>query len=155
MTTESAAPSLPARRAVTLSPALRQHRCDVARNALANGLPLNVDAITVILATKSMESAAEGRPFTRWTGRGVVAFLWGTVLEWCAGQGVATPSNVAESLWTYLTYLFEEGELASGSSPLSTLREALVENAGVTRSGRSRHPAGSRRRAEVRSLGRA
>jgi hypothetical protein len=81
-----------------------------------------------------------------------VGFVWGTVLEWCAGQGVEAPANVAESLWTYLTFLFEEGHMASGSSPLANLREALVENAGVTRSGRARHPAGSRRRAEVRSL---
>jgi hypothetical protein len=59
---------------------------------------------------------------------------------------------MAESLWTYLTFLFEEGQLASGSSPLAELRAALIENAGVTRTGRARHPAGTRRRAEVRTL---
>jgi hypothetical protein len=148
----SAVPSLPARRAVTLSPELRQHRCEVARYALANGLPLNLDAVTIIIATKAIESAAEGRPFTRWTGRRVVAFIWGTVQEWCAGQGVEAPANTAESLWTYLTFLFEEGQLASGSSPLGELRGALIDNAGVTRAGRARHPAGTRRRAEVRTL---
>lgn len=154
MSIESAPTAVPARTAVALSPALRQHRMEVARAALAAGRPLNLDAITVILATKQLESANDGTPFTRWTTRQVVAFLWGTVLEWCVARGIEAPSNVGETLWTYLTHLADEGELASGSSSLAALREALVENAGVNRSGRSSHPAGSRVQATVHRLSR-
>lgn len=142
----------PARRSIVLSPELRQHRCDVARAALGAGRPLNLDAITVILATKGLESTDSGTPFTRWTSRQVVAYLWGTVLEWCHTSGIEPPENLGESLWTYLTYLFEEGELASGSSTLTQLREALVENAALTNSGRSRSPRRPRAGAEVRRL---
>ena len=154
MSIESAPVTAPARRVVTLSPALRQHRVEVSRAALAAGRPLHLDAITVILATKQLESANDGTPFTRWTTRQVVAFLWGTVLEWCVARGVEAPPNVGETLWTYLSYLAEEGELASGSSSLAALRGALVENAGVNRSGRSSHPAGSRVQATVHPLSR-
>ena len=149
MTTETAPTTVSARRAVRLSPRLRQHRCDVARFALASGSPLNLDAITVILAMRDAEASSSKVPFTRWTDRRVTALLWGNVLEWCAINGVAEPENVAETLWTYLTYLFEVGELASGSSRLAELRLALVENAGVTRAGRARHPAGRRRGGQV------
>jgi hypothetical protein len=149
MTTETAPTPVAARRGVLLSPRLRQHRCDVARFALATGSPLNLDAITVILAIRDGEATSSKVPFTRWTDRRVTELLWGNVLEWCAINGVAEPHNVAETLWTYLTFLFEEGELASGSSRLAALRLALVENAGITRTGRARHPAGRRRGAEV------
>jgi hypothetical protein len=150
MTTETAPSPRPARRAVVLGPRLRQHRCDAARFALATGSPLNLDALTVVLAIR--EATARRAPVTRWTERDVTALVWGGVLEWCATYGVAEPPNVAETLWTYLTFLYEEGELASGSSRLADLRTALVENAGVTRTGRARHPAGRRRTAEVRPI---
>jgi hypothetical protein len=152
MTTETAPRPVAARRAVLLSPRLRQHRCDVARFALASGSPLNLDAVTVILAIREAEASSSRVPFTRWTDRRVMALLWTDVLEWCAVNGVAEPPNLAETLWTYLTFLFEAGELASGSSRLAELRLALVENAGITRTGRARHPAGRRRGAEVRPI---
>lgn len=142
----------PARRSVALSPALRRHRCDVARAAMVAGHPLNLDAITVILVTKDLEASNSGTPFTRWTSRQVVSYLWGTVSEWCRSRGIEPPENLGESLWTYLTYLFEEGELASGSSTLAELREALMENAALTGAGRSRAPRRSGSVAQVHRL---
>ena len=142
MPTDTAA--APASQAIVLEPTLRRHRCEVARFALAEGLPLNIDAITVILAAKQVESATEKRPFTRWTQRGLVAFLWGTATEWCAAHGVELPPTTAESLWTYLTFLFEHRELASGSARLTALREALCETADVNREGRALRPTARR-----------
>jgi len=142
----------PARRVVALPPDLREHRRWIAGAALLAGRPLNIDAITVILATKGFESTNAGVPFTRWTTRQLVAFLWGTVGEWCTTQGVELPANLGESLWTYLTTLSEAGELASGSSSLARLREVLVEHAGVNRTGRNRHPSVRRNAAPVRRL---
>lgn len=141
-----------ARRTVVLPAPLREHRCHVARASLAAGRPLNLDAITVILGAKHLESTNANLPFTRWTARQLVAFVWGTVGEWCAAQGVVPPRNLGESLWTYLTYLSDTGELASGSSSLARLREALVEQAGVTRSGRTLPPSDANHGAVVRPL---
>ena len=139
----------PARTSVPLPEDLRQHRCDVARYALAEGLPLNLDAITVVLAAKQFESSTDRRPFTRWTSTHLMGFLWGTVVDWCRLTDVAVPPSTAESLWTYLTFLFEQGELASGSSRLSDLREVLVEHTNLSRAGRAAHPSSRSRRAQV------
>ena len=152
MPTDTAPAALPARRVVPLSPELRQHRRSVAQAALATGRPLGLDSITVILAVKQFETSTSTTPFTRWTTRQLVAFLWGSVTEWCAANGVVVPSDVGESLWTYLTVLFEQNMVASGSSSLRELRDVLVEQAGVTRSGRSRHPPGRRPSAAIHQL---
>jgi hypothetical protein len=146
------APPPSVRSLVRLDGPLREHRCAVARYALAKGRPLNLDAITAILSAKELECETERHPFTRWTTDGLVTFLWGTVAEWCATRGIAIPPSTAESLWTYLTFLDDTGELASGSARIDRLREALRENTGITAGGRARHPAGRRRGGEVRAL---
>jgi hypothetical protein len=146
------APPTSVRHAVRLDDALREHRRAVSRYALAEGRPLNLDAITAILAAKQVEAEHDGRPFTRWTTDGLVGFLWGTVVEWCTARGLGLPAGTAESLWTYLTFLDDTGELASGSARIDHLRQALRENTGITAAGRARHPSGRRRGAEVRTL---
>lgn len=146
------APPPSVRSLVRLDGKLREHRCAVARYALASGRPLNLDAITAILAAKEIESESDRHPFTRWTTDGLVSFLWGTVAEWCTARGIALPASTAESLWTYLTFLDEAGELASGSARIDRLQEALRENTGITAAGRARHPAGRRRGGEVRAF---
>ncbi len=133
-----AATTIPARHAVHLDAVLREHRTQVARWALGQGRPLNLDAITVILAVRQFEAEADRAPFTRWTTRGLVGFLWGSATTWCETIGVELPPSLTESLWTYLSYLQAEHEFASGSAPLSQLREVLVESGGLNRSGRAR-----------------
>lgn len=132
----------PARRAIRLDDTLRRHRCEVARYALRAGRPLNLDAITLILAAKQFESNAERRPFTRWTRRGLVGFLWGTASEWATRHGVALPESTAETLWTYLGFLDEQDQFASGSAPLAELRAELEDHAGLTSAGHRSRPAG-------------
>ena len=150
--TDPAAGRRSARSAVPLPAELRQQRCEVARYALAEGLPLNLDAITVVLAAKQFESSTDGRPVTRWTSTHLMGFLWGTVVDWCRTSDVAVPAATAESLWTYLTFLFERGELASGSSRLADLREVMVEHTNLSRAGRAAHPSSRAGRAPVLPL---
>ena len=133
-----------ARHAVHLSPTLAHHRRAVARWALAQGRPLNLDAVTVILAVREFEAEADRAPFTRWTTQGLVGFLWGSAISWCESRDVEVPSGLTESLWTYLSYLASERELAAGSASLAALREVLVETGGLNRSGRARVTRGAR-----------
>ena len=136
MTTQTAPrTSQPARSAVQLDAALRQHRCEVVRWALSAGRPLNLDAITVIIAARQSEAVAEGRPFTRWTTNTVLMFLFGTATQWCNDQAVELPTHAGESLFTYLAYLNANHELASGSSPIGQLRRSVCELAGLNTSG--------------------
>jgi hypothetical protein len=128
----------PARAAITLSPDLRVHRVEVSRWALAQGRPLNLDAITVVLAVRRFEADTDGQAFTRWTSQRLIAFLWGSAVEWCDVHGVEMPEALNESLWTYFSYLDRTKTLAGGSSQLSQLRDVLVEMGGLTKAGRSR-----------------
>jgi len=142
----------PARQRAVLSRALRQERCDAARWALASGRPLNLDAVTVILAVRSNESERDGKPFHRWTSHDITSFVWGSAVGWCGANGIAVPTDLAESMWSYLAFVGATDRLVAGSSRLEDLLEALAEAAGLTRAGRrsrSRraHPAG-----EVRTL---
>jgi hypothetical protein len=144
MVTEAEILQPPARRAVHLSPVLTRHRRAVARWALAQGRPLNLDAVTVILAVREFEADADRAPFTRWTTQGLVGFLWGSAISWCESREIEVPVGLNESLWTYLSYLAAERELASGSASLAALREVLVETGGLSRSGRARVTRGAR-----------
>ena len=128
----------PAREAIQLSPDLRAHRVEVSRWALAHGRPLNLDAITVVLAVRQFEADTDGRPFTWWTTQRLIAFLWGSATEWCDVRGVELPDGLNETLWTYLSFLDRTKMLAGGSSRLRQLRDVLVEMGGLTKSGRAR-----------------
>ena len=147
-----AATTVQARHHIHLDPVLREQRTRAARWALAQGRPLNLDAITVILAVRQFEAEADRAPFTRWTTRGLVGFLWGSATTWCETVGVDLPPSLTESLWTYLSFLSAESELASGSAPLSQLREVLVESGGLNRSGRARQVRGASQLATTRRL---
>ncbi len=108
------------------------------------GPSLNIDAITVILAVREFEADTDGAPFTRWTTQGLIGFLWGSAISWCESREIDVPPGLNESLWSYLSYLGAERELASGSASLAALREVLVETGGLSRSGRARVVRGAR-----------
>lgn len=127
-----------ARQAVQLPPRLRQERVEVARWALAQGRPLNLDAITVVLGAKHFEAGLERSPFRRWTTKGVLTFALGSAVEWCLHQGVARPMTFGESLYTYVAWLGAEKHLTSGSSPLPDLLTTIADVTGLTRQGRAR-----------------
>jgi hypothetical protein len=128
----------PSRSAVRLDTTLRAIRREVARWALAEGQPLNLDALTVILAARHHEALVEGRPFNRWTANSVLTFLFGTADDWCDRHGVARQQHLGESLLTYVNFLHTSGVLSSGSSPIRQLRGTISDLAGLT-------PAGHRR----------
>lgn len=139
MTTETAArPTRPARGSVRLDPTLRALRCEIARWALAEGRPLNLDAITVILAARHREALAEGRSFNRWTTNSVLTFLFGTADVWCDDQGVAHPPHLGESLFTYVEFLHASGVLSADSSRIVALRSTIADLAGLSTDGHRR-----------------
>ncbi len=144
-----------ARHRAVLSRELRQERCEVARWALATGRPLNLDAITVILAVRSFESERDGKAFHRWTSYDITSFVWGSAVGWCSANGVEVPTDLAESTWTYLAFVAATGRLVSGSSPVEDLLEALAEGAGLTRAGRRTRSRRAHPTAEVRVLRRS
>ncbi|MFN8051725.1 MAG: hypothetical protein U0Q22_09830 [Acidimicrobiales bacterium] len=139
MTTQTASRSARSpRTAVALDPTLRAIRREVARWALAAGQPLNVDALTVILAARHAEALVEGRPFNRWTANSVLTFLFGTADDWCDRHGVARQPHLGESLLTYVNFLDASGVLSSGSSSLRQLRSTISDLSGLTPSGHRR-----------------
>lgn len=125
-----------ARRVLTLPPPLRQLRCDVARWALAEGMPCNLDAITVILAAKAEEARLERRHLHRWSRTGVATFVVGSVGDFMRRHGLRPPRSLDETLYTYLSHLAATGTLASGSAPHPDLLEAVVDNTGLNGNGR-------------------
>lgn len=106
----------PARHGALLSRPLRQERCDAARWALGAGRPLNLGAVTVILAVRSFESSRDRKPFHRWTSHDITSFVWGSAVGWCNANGIQVPADLAESMWSYLAFVSETGRLVSGSS---------------------------------------
>ncbi|HKY16530.1 MAG TPA: hypothetical protein VJM33_16505, partial [Microthrixaceae bacterium] len=140
-----AAPELrPAREVIELPESLRRDRRAVARWALEHGRPLHLDSVTIVLAVRDFEARTDDAPFTRWTTQGLIGFLWGSATTWCETRGVELPPALNESLYTYLSYLSDQREFASGSDPLAALREVLVDMGGLNRSGRLRSVRGSR-----------
>jgi len=153
MTSETSTTSLaPARRRAVLSRELRRERCEAARWALASGRPLNLDAVTVILAVRSFESVGEGKPFHRWTTHDITSFVWGSAVGWCGANGIEVPADLAESMWSYLAFVGATDRLVSGSSPPGDLLDALGEAAGLTRAGRRSRSRRAQPAAEVRIL---
>ena len=143
-TTTHPRPAVRIHRSVTLDPALRQHRLEVARWALAHGRPLNLDSITVVLAARRHEAALEHRPFTRWSTTSLLTFLFGTCVQWCEAQGVARPATCGETLLTYLDHLADTGQLATGSTPIDQLRRTVAHLTGLSEAGFRSEPAPSR-----------
>ena len=136
MTTQTAPRSARSpRSAITLDPTLRAIRREVARWALSSGQPLNLDAITVILAARHDEALVEGRAFNRWTANSVLTFLFGTADDWCDRHGVQRQSHLGESLLTFVNFLGASGVLSSGSSSLRQLRSTISDLSGLTPSG--------------------
>lgn len=136
MTTRTGVPSGEvARDRIQLDAEQRHHRCEVARWALANGRPLNIDAITVILAARHAEAAIERRAPTRWTTRTVLTFFFGSVEQWCTEAGVRLPDHLGESLHTYLLFLDAHGSLAKGSSTITELSSSVRHISGLSAAG--------------------
>jgi len=126
-----------------LTEPLRHHRCEVARWALENGAALNLDALTVILGVRFAAHSFPSTSFDAWNTADVAALLWNEAAGLCLELEIELPSASAETLWTYLSFLRATGALTG--SELAELRSELTAIAGLNRSGRLSHPAGTRR----------
>ncbi len=125
-----------------LTAPLRQHRCQVARWALEHGATLDLDALTVILSVRSVTHAFPSPAFDVWDTADVAAFLWNEAAGLCLELSVELPSSCAETLWTYFSFVRSTGAITGGE--LAELRNELTDVAGLNRSGRLSHPAGTR-----------
>jgi hypothetical protein len=92
-------------------------------------------ALVVILLVKQ-ERATEA--FDCWTLDGLGEFIWTDVVAWCAINEVRRPPSVAETLWSYLSFLDDVGELSASSDDVEALRRSLVAYGGLNRLGRAR-----------------
>ena len=129
-----------ARQRITLSAAQRRERCDLARWALEHGRPLTLDGATVILAVRQFECEQNATPRNRWTSSDITSFIWGSAVGWCSANETTVPVDLAESLWTYLAFLEDTGQLSSGSSRSHHLLAAVEETAGLDHTGRRLPP---------------
>lgn len=141
MTTTTA---VPVRRAhsVPTHPAVRQHRGQVARWALANGHLLERDALAAIVAVRA--DPTSGAIDLRWTAQDIGAVMWSAVPLWCSSHQVPAPPDLATTLGTYLRYLSAYRHLARGSAPIAELRRAVADHRPSLQRSRARHPASAR-----------
>lgn len=126
--------------AAPVPPEVRRERRSVIGWALANGRPVERDALCAVVAARRSTSP-DGAPLT--TGD-VGVLLWVGIAAWCRARGADLPAPGAtrRSLLTYVEYLAATGELPEGSDSAASLREAVTEYAGQDRPARSsRHPA--------------
>lgn len=134
-------PAIDRRRAhtVPVHPATRKHRRQVLSWALANGHPVDRDALAVVTAIRS--HPINGQPRLEWSVDQVGRLLEAHAPAWCRSHQVAEPSNVAATLRTYLRWLSANGKLAVGSDRTADLGRAIADYCTGPHGGRSRHPA--------------
>jgi hypothetical protein len=126
---------------------LRQQVLAVRQWALANGVPVDPDALAVVVGTLLDDERAHGVARTQWTEARVVEFMWTACLLWCLEHGIGPPPGVADGLRAYWAHLASLGAFSPDSEPLSRLVAALTACSGPARprqrpSGRSGRDAG-------------
>jgi hypothetical protein len=119
----------------------RHHVRHVRTWSLARGRPIDVLGLTVLILAK--EECVDA-PLHLWTLDDLAEFVWTQVAQWCSVYGLRRPSHLAETLWLYLTFLDEAGQLAPGSYDLRSLQASLMAYGGLDRFGRSRASMASR-----------
>jgi hypothetical protein len=134
----------PARRAhsVPICPAVRHHRGQVARWALANGQLIERDALAAIVAVRA--DLSTGTIDLRWTADEVGRVMWSSVPMWCSTHQVRHPADLATTMAAYLRHLSAHGQLARGSDPIAVLRKAVADHRPGPQRSRARHPAAGR-----------
>jgi hypothetical protein len=127
--------------------ALRRHVLTVRQWALANGVPVAVDPLVVVMGTLLDDQRTSALDPAHWTEARVVEFMWTACLLWCLEQGIGAPPGVASALRAYWAFLAGNGGFAPGSDPLRSLTIALASCTAAPsppRSGRRRPaPSGS------------
>jgi len=140
MSTSTVAPNRRAH-AVPIQRTLRHHRSEVARWALANGHPIERDALAVVVAVRA--DPGTGTIDQRWDVDEVEQVMWAAVPMWCAAHHIDSPADVGTTLGTYLRYLSAHRRLAAGSDGILALRRAVADHRPGPERSRARHPASS------------
>lgn len=131
--------------AAALNRRLLTHRAAIAQWALANGVSVNLTALTLIIGAKQRLSVATNQPFTRWDAEWLGEFVNLGLPQWARQHGAQLPESTAETLWAYLSALHQSDALHADSSPLGEIHHSLAVLADLNPDGsRSRHPAGRR-----------
>lgn len=131
------------RRAHSISshPSARAHRREVARWALSLGLPLERDALAVIVALRT--DISTGAIDTSWVAEDLAPLVMHQIPLWAGAHGVRPPADPVPTLSTYLRFLAVHQRFGSESAPAAQIRRALLD---LPRSrGRRAHPAAGTR----------
>lgn len=110
-----------ARHSARLGDHARRLRHDVTRWALARGVSVDFDALTVIIGAKSALAA----PLRSWTEDDVWRLWWLDLSAWCARHGIAPPERLASSMLALFAHLEDTDGFGPGSDSRPALAAAL------------------------------
>ncbi len=120
---------------------LRQWHLRVRTWAMTEGLVVDRDGLTAVLAIL-LEAQRNGGPnVTAWTAARVGEMAWSASSGWAARRGVPLPAGTSSALTRFWAYLATQHAFAPGSDPLHALVAALETHTDPAqrRSGR-KHP---------------
>lgn len=110
---------------VSTSQVRHRHRLEVARWAMSNGVALQRDALSVIIATRDMNT--DGSICTTWVPDTITELFAWRADAWCANHRVIRPTGLGESLEGYLRYLDSTRLLSERSQILAVLLDELSQ----------------------------
>lgn len=112
-------------------PALRRQLLEVRTWALANGVALERDGLTVVLGCVAGAEAAGVDPH-RWTGARVLEFVWAQCPLWCLERGLPIPRTSTAALRQWWSFLADRARFTPGSDSVDVLLSTLAAHAGQT-----------------------
>jgi hypothetical protein len=122
-------------------PVLRSRQVGTRAWALARAVPVDGEALTVILAVLADDEAETGTSPTTWTSARVVDVVWRACPLWGLRHGVAIPRAATDALRVWWARLDDEGGFGPGSDELAALEETLATHTGRSSvAAASRHP---------------
>ncbi|MFN0028124.1 MAG: hypothetical protein ACKV2O_13235 [Acidimicrobiales bacterium] len=120
---------------------LRQWHLQIRAWALAEGLALDRDGLTAVLAIVLEAQRLGGPDPAWWTVERVGDLAWSGCAGWAARRGVPLPAGTAAALVGFWAYLAAGPGLAPGSAALAVLVEALHTHTNPAQRGsRGKHP---------------
>jgi len=122
-------------------PVLRSRQIRTRAWALANAVPVDGEALTIVLAVLADDEFRSGSVPEAWTSARVVDFVWRTCPLWALHHGVVLSRATADALRAWWAFLADGDGFAPGSDPLTALEETLASHTGrAAAAAASRHP---------------
>lgn len=125
-----------ARDLTQLPPHVRQLRRTILAEALAQGTPINPDAVSVILAAKMASDA----PLMLFTEDIVWDLVWFDICNWCGLRRLDIPWGITEAMWFVLHFLTFQELLDPASDHVEDLCAPLQTSSGLDGAGQPRFP---------------